>query len=274
MARIHFFELEDQSWFPASLRNWGTDFLKILATKIGMFTPAIPLIKEVLYKTREHHIIDIASGAGGSMLSIAKKLKQEIPDLKITLTDYYPNIPAYKETVRQSPEIFSYIEFPVDARKVPPTLKGLRTHFLSLHHFKPEMAKEIIQNAVEDGAPVAFFEGQERSVQNFLAIALSPISLFLLTPFIRPFSRGRFFFTYFVPVMPLFVLWDGFVSCLRTYTVPEMQQLIAEVPGSHLYDWKVGRLKNGPGILLYLIGTKKEDYTSTAKDQLSAKHTS
>ena len=232
MARIHLFELEDQRWFPASWRNWGTDFLKTLATKTNMFAPAIPLIKEALQKSGEHRIIDVASGAGGSMLSIGKELKRDIPELKITLTDYYPNIPAYEETVRQSPEVFSFMAAPVDARQVPETLKGLRTHFLSLHHFKPDMAKSIIQHAVEQGAPIAFFEAQERSIQNLTAIALSPITLFLLTPFIRPFSWGRLFFTYLLPVIPLFVLWDGFVSCLRTYMVSEMQQLIQEVPNN------------------------------------------
>lgn len=202
------------------------------------------------------------------MLSIGKKLKQEISELKITLTDYYPNIPAYEETVRQSPEIFNFVAVPVDARQVPESLKGLRTHFLFLHHSKPDMAKSILQDAVESGAPVAFFEGQERSIQNFTAIALSPISLIVLTPFIRPFSWGRLFFSYLLPVISLFVLWDGFVSCLRTYTVAEMQQLIQEVPNSHLYEWKVGRLKKGPGILLYLIGTKRAVPSSTAAANL------
>lgn len=257
MARIHLFELEDQPWFPVALRNWGTDFLKTLAIKTRMFAPAIPLIKEALQKCGEHRIIDIASGAGGSMLSIGKKLKQEIPDLKITLTDLYPNIPAFEETVSRDPDTFDFFATPVDARQVPRSLPGLRTHFLSLHHFKPEMAIEILQNAVENNAPVAFFEAQERSVLNLIAVILSPITLFLITPLIRPFSWSRLLFTYLIPVMPVFVLWDGLISCLRTYTVPEMQQLIRQVRDQHLYHWETGRLQSGPGVLLYLIGTRK-----------------
>lgn len=136
------------------------------------------------------------------------------------------------------------------------------------------MAKRIIRNAVESGAPVAFFEAQERSIRNLIAVAFSPVSLFLLTPCIRPFSWSRLFFTYLFPVIPLFVLWDGFVSCLRTYTVAEMQQLIHQVPNNHHYDWKVGRLKNGPGILLYLIGTKKAVLPPTGETGWSAEQTS
>lgn len=219
-----------------------------------MFDAAIPLIKEVLQKSGETRIIDIASGAGGSMLSIGKKLKEEIPGLRIVLSDYYPNIPAYVETVKQHPEIFSFVAAPVDACAVPKNLKGLRTHFLSLHHFKPEMAKKIIQDAIENNAPIAFFEAQERSLQHIMGVALAPLFVFLLTPFIKPFSLRRLFFTYALPVLPLFVLWDGMVSCLRTYSEREMHQLILEVPDHQLYDWKIARLKKGHRTMLYLLG--------------------
>ncbi len=71
----------------------------------------------------------------------------------------------------------------------------------------------------------------------------------LTTPFIRPFKLSRVLFTYLIPVVPLFIWWDGIVSSLRTYSVSEMNDLILNVEGSDIFDWDVGKRKYGPGIV-------------------------
>jgi hypothetical protein len=38
--------------------------------------------------------------------------------------------------------------------------------------------------------------------------------------------------TYLLPVVPLVVLFDGIVSCWRTYTVAELAEFTAELSGS------------------------------------------
>ena len=91
-----------------------------------------------------------------------------------------------------------------------------------------------------------------------LAMLFSPISVLLTTPFIKPFKLGRLLFTYLIPIVPLFVLWDGVVSCLRTYSVKEMETLVASLQHSDTYNWEIGRIKSGPGVVLYLLGTKKD----------------
>ncbi|NOQ71731.1 MAG: hypothetical protein GQ574_07015 [Crocinitomix sp.] len=57
--------------------------------------------------------------------------------------------------------------------------------------------------------------------------------------------------------MPLFVLWDGIVSSLRTYSVKEMNALVAGLDGAGKFDWDIKRVKSGPSVVLYLLGTKK-----------------
>ncbi|SHM52145.1 hypothetical protein SAMN04488057_1026 [Cyclobacterium lianum] len=37
MGRIHLFEFEDLEWFPAFLRDYGTDFLQFLSNKTKMY---------------------------------------------------------------------------------------------------------------------------------------------------------------------------------------------------------------------------------------------
>ena len=256
MNRIHLIEFEDQPWFPGFLRNYMTDLLQFLANKSKLFKPSIGILDEMLKSSKENNIIDLGSGGGGGLLYIAEELVKAHPDLNILMTDLYPNISAFEYTKRQN-EIFSYETESIDARNVANDLKGLRTQFLSLHHFRPDDAKAILQNAIDSKSNIAIFEGQERSITSILAMVLSPISVLLLTPFIKPFKFGRIIFTYLIPLVPIFVLWDGIVSSLRTYSVREMEVLVADLKHQDLYEWNIGRVKSGPGVNLYLTGKLK-----------------
>lgn len=257
MGRIHLFEFEDQKWFPASIRDYGTDFLQYLSNKTKLFNPIAPIIIKGLEKSGEHQIIDLGSGGGGGFLSLNEELLKSDPEIKILLSDYYPNITAFEHTKNQSSNIY-FIATPVDARDVPKDLHGLRTQFLSLHHFRPEDARKILQNAVDAKSGIAIFEAQERSFPSLLAMFLSPISVLLTSPFIRPFKIGRIIFTYLIPIVPLFVWWDGIVSSLRTYSEAEMHELVKSLDMHETFDWEIGRVKSGPGVVLYLLGTVRK----------------
>ncbi len=109
--------------------------------------------------------------------------------------------------------------------------------FLSLHHFKPVDASQILQNAVDSGNSIAIFEAQERSFSSIFAMIFSPITVLLTTPFIRPFKIGRLVFTYLFPIIPLFVMWDGIVSAFRTYFKKEMYNLMDGLKNSRFLSY-------------------------------------
>lgn len=256
MPRLHLFEFEDQKWFPSFLRNYGTDFLQFLSNKTKMYKPIIPILQKGLEEADTKQIIDLGSGGGGGLIWLNAELKKEVRELRITLTDYFPNIPAFEQTKKQADNI-GFIAEPIDARQVPKSLEGLRTQFLSLHHFRPKDAQLILQSAVNSKQGIAIFEGQERSVPSLIAMLFSPITVLLMTPFIRPFKLGRILFTYLIPIVPLFVLWDGLVSSLRTYSVEEMQTLVDQLDNKDSFNWEIGRIKSGPSAILYLLGMPK-----------------
>ena len=256
MARIHLFEFEDFQWFPAFIRNYMTDFLQFVSNRFDIYKGIVPRLSNVIQQTGSTQIIDLASGGGGGLLRLSEHLREAHPDLKIVLTDFYPNIPAFKHTVAQS-AVFKYHSSSVNAMDVPEELTGLRTQFLSLHHFRPDDAVKILQNAVDSGNPIALFESQERNLKSIVSMIFSPLSVIFTTPFIRPFKVGRIIFTYLIPIVPLFILWDGIVSALRTYSEAEMQALVAQVKGHENYVWEIGRQKSGPASIPYLIGYKK-----------------
>ncbi|MFT3795503.1 hypothetical protein [Flavobacterium sp.] len=256
MKRIHLFEFEDQQWFPTFLRNYVTDFLQFLSNKANMFQSVLPVIEKGLQKSGGNRIIDLASGGGGGLIRVNQELRKTHPDLKITMTDYYPNLHAFAYTQKQATN-FDFIATSVDAMHVPETLKGLRTQFLSFHHFRPNDARQILQNAVDAQSAIAIFEGQERSAASIIAMIFSPISVLLTTPLIRPFKLGRIVFTYLIPIVPLIVLWDGIVSSLRTYSVAEMHELVSQLDHKDDFEWEIARVKSGPAHVLYLLGYPK-----------------
>ncbi|PWG04465.1 hypothetical protein [Polaribacter aquimarinus] len=256
MSRVHLFEIADFKWFPQFLRNYLTDFLQFLSNKTKLYKPIITVIEKGLDLCKTNQIIDLASGGGGGLLWLNSELQQTNPDLKILLTDYFPNITAFEFTKKQANNI-EYVSNSVDARNVPKNLKGLRTQFLSFHHFKPIDAKLILQNAIDSNTAIAIFEAQERTIPSILAMLFSPISVLVTTPFIKPFKIGRIIFTYLIPIIPIVTLWDGIVSSLRTYSVKEMTELVNQLDNKDDFYWDINRIKSGPGAILYLLGTPK-----------------
>ena len=51
---------------------------------------------------------------------------------------------------------------------------------------------------------------------------LTPIAV---TPLIRPLRWSRLLWTYLIPLVPVITLFEGLVSCLRTYSVQELHDL-------------------------------------------------
>ena len=138
---------------------------------------------------------------------------------------------------------------------IPRDLKCFRTQFLSFHHFRLKDAKAILQNAIDRNQAIGIFEAQQRDVKNLVERFLSPLSLLLLTPFIKPFKFDRIIFTYLIPVLPLITLWDGVISVLRTYTVKELKGMISELRNNDSFDWEVDIVKANSFAILYLLGT-------------------
>ncbi|MEZ4932986.1 MAG: hypothetical protein R2788_12820 [Saprospiraceae bacterium] len=154
-------------------------------------------------------------------------------------------------------EAFKYVPESINAG-CSQQLKGFRTQFLSFHHLLYEDAKQILQNAVDAKMPIAIFEIQERNSGNYvLKNMFSPIMVLLTAPFIRPFSIGRLVFTYLIPIVPFFILWDGVVSVLRTYTLDEMKQMTTELKTCTHFKWEIEKIKDGPITVIYLLGYPK-----------------
>ena len=139
--------------------------------------------------------------------------------------------------------------------KVPGELRGFRTMFTSFHHFPPEEARAILQNAVDEGQNIGVFEMTKRAPLTIALMFPWAIMPLFFTPWIRPFRWSRLFWTYVVPVVPFVFLFDGIVSCLRTYRPEELREMVDQLTVNG-YRWEIGEQSGAPAemAITYLIG--------------------
>ncbi|MEM7390892.1 MAG: hypothetical protein AAF492_00985, partial [Verrucomicrobiota bacterium] len=120
--------------------------------------------------------------------------------------------------------------------------------------FRPRDVEQIFENAIRSEVPIVIFEAQRRDMEHVIRFSLSPIAVLLLTPFIRPFSIPRLFFTYLIPLVPLIVLWDGVVSVLRTYTNEELEGMARSVDVNHRFLWSSELILKGQQKIQMFVG--------------------
>lgn len=256
MTRKHLVELEDLPWFPAILRDGGTAFLEFAERMSGHGRMLMPPLARALQETGATRIVDLCSGGGGPVASMADELARAGHTLPVVLTDRYPNLPAFEHAASGSAGRVTGWAESVDATAVPPSLSGFRTVFNAFHHFPPQLARAVLQDAVNQAQPIGVFEVVSREAPMLLGILLTPITVTLSMPFWRPFRWPWIVWTWLLPVMQPFVLWDGLVSWLRIYSVDELRALVEtlDAPG---WKWDIGTIQFGNAPLhgTYLIGT-------------------
>jgi hypothetical protein len=234
--RLHLVEIHDLPSCPPSLRDALTDFLAFAENLAGAYDPVGPLLGRAVARTKARRIVDLCSGAGGPWPRLATEV-----GVPVVLTDLYPHGDAI---VR------------VDARAVPEELDGFRTIFTAFHHFRPTDARAILADAVHRGQGIGVFEIARRAPLEIAVIAFTWLGTLLAVPFVRPWRWSRVLWTYLPPVLPVVGTFDGVVSCLRTYSKSELQELVR---GLDTYDWEIGDFRGGWSPLRgsYLIGVPK-----------------
>jgi hypothetical protein len=252
MRRLHLFEFNDQGWVPAWFRECETDYLHTVLERMRSFDRVVPLLADLVRDSGSERIVDLCSGGGGPMLSLQGELSRALgSELPVLLTDVFPS-DSGRDRVAGHPGL-SYREKPVDATRVPGDLHGTRTLFDGLHHFRPVDARRVLEDAARAGASVAAFEISNRKLLQLLTSPLIVVAVLLVTPIIRPFSWRRLLFTYLVPLLPLAIWWDGLVSNLRAYTVPELEEMTRELGGPG-YAFEAGTLPAGPATITWITG--------------------
>jgi len=255
MRRVHAFELHELSGCPDLFRRIATDYLRTVGTVFRAFEPITPLLAGALAASGHERVVDLCSGGGGPIVGLAESARERLGFApEVVLTDLHPNAAAFAWAKAAASVPVRAELAGIDARAVPDRLKGVRTIFDAFHHFRPADARKILADAAARRAPILIVEATERSVAAVFGMLLFvPLLVLLLTPFVRPFSVGRLVFTYLLPIAVPLILFDGVVSCLRSYTLAELRAL-SDGLESGTYRFHSGTKRSRGQRLTYLLG--------------------
>lgn len=250
IPRLHLVELHDLAWFPASIREYLTNSLAFFwALQLPGGRSGARVASEVLVRLVGQggaRIVDLCSGGGGPVAALASHLPQGV---RVRLTDLYPNLPAFQAAASAHPGVIDFSPTPVNATQCSEPCE-LRTQFASFHHFAPNSAVALLADAVRASQAIAIFEYTERTLLTTVLYLLGLVPLvLLLTPFMPRLTLHRLFFTYCIPVVPAVLLFDGIVSCLRTYTKEEFLRLARRADPQEHFDWVVTETTANWGIM-------------------------
>ncbi len=271
MRRIHLFELTDLTWYPQTFRDIQTDYLQFVTTRGSGHENLVPLFAKALGAAGTNEIVDLCSGGTGPWLRLREQLLQAGLPMTVKLTDKYPHPEAVRKWDEASQLGIEYLTEPVDALNVPPHMTGMRTLFEGFHHFNPEQASAILEDAFNKRVAIGIFEASLKPPLGWLILLLSPLMTLLgylfTAPFITPRTFSRFLWTYLIPVVPLVTCWDGVISFLRVYSIEELKALTDPFKSGD-YTWESGLVSSGTPIFdyVYLIGYPMRATTAGIKE--------
>ncbi|KAL2133998.1 hypothetical protein VTI74DRAFT_1251 [Chaetomium olivicolor] len=307
VPRMHVFEIADFPWFPNFLRAYFQAALTAAwTTHIPLLQTSSParLVARLLtthlspYDLGSYTIIDFCAGGGGPTPSIERHLNRSLGPsttangsssstepaaataVKFVLTDLHPHTELWSQAAAESSNV-EYVPYPVDAGAVPEAVVGkyrgrakkvFRLFNLAFHHFDDGLARKVLRDAVQGagrGEGFGIFELQDRGMAGFLSCCLFGIGTLIMAPYYawlwgEPLAL---FFTYLVPILPAVLVFDGWMSCLRTRTPDEVEALLrtcgvdggeSEIAkweiksGSETFMWPVGNVN-------WIIAVKREE---------------
>ncbi|OBT86893.1 hypothetical protein VE02_03853 [Pseudogymnoascus sp. 03VT05] len=251
------------------------------------------VVSSIIYKTLDESVtkytyVDFCAGAGGPTPCIERELNQKLAKTKssseptgpgatrvvngepnesvrFVMTDLHPHIADWKEACSKSKNL-TFVSEPVDATNASADLilndgkKVFRMFNLAFHHFDDSLGRDILKNTLKTSDGFGIFELSERTPSSLLMITLMGFLFFFITPFYFWRSPGHLFFTYIIPIIPFVVVFDGYVSSLRTRTAGELQSLL-KTSGGDMDGWSIrsGRdMHTEPlGYVTWVIGVKE-----------------
>ncbi|GLB02706.1 hypothetical protein AtubIFM57258_006169 [Aspergillus tubingensis] len=263
LPRLHLFEIADQPWCP----HKAIEYAQLCLThcwnlrlppiaKASSAEVACEVLADNFPDLSSFTFVDLGSGAGGPSATFERLLNarlraQHLLPAQFLLTDLNPSPREWAALTKQQENI-SYISEPVDASKcgrlVPQNRKECRMFNVAFHHFDDPLAIPMLRSAIESADAFIIFELTARDLSSMLILpGLILIACqYTLLRFWR--SPLHLIFTFVVPLAPLLMVFDGFVSIMRCRTSAELRDLVRRTDAPGLENWE---FRSGKSPVMY-----------------------
>lgn len=221
-----------------------------------------------LRKPEEYTFVDICAGAGGPTPTIEQRVNETLeasgkPAAKFLLTDLHPHVEQWQSLAKRRENI-SYISDPVDAADAKALTesgkKECRIFSLGFHHLDDVVAKGVLRSAIKDADAFVIFELQDRSLLSLVNVTVASLGASIISVFFFWQEPLHLLFTYLMPIVPFVLIFDGYVSSMRTRTPEEIMALMQVQKDLDLSSWDFGHSRKmilwPVGFLHYFAGVK------------------
>ncbi len=209
-------ELEDYENFPAFLRNYQTEYIGFAVSQLRIYDVFIDLVRTQGLSAES--MTDLCSGSGEPALSVYQNCRCFE---RLVLSDKHP------ESILSNERLLNYAVRQYDVLKMDFRSDTCYTMFNSFHHFSDSDKVKIMRNISESGSKGFIVEILEPTLINlFKVILATTFGVLLLSPFVRPYSLGRIFFTYVLPINVLTITIDGVLSVLKSKTRDQYREML------------------------------------------------
>lgn len=254
MKRVQLFEFEDFDWFPSKIRTGMTHVLVVFLRLMGTAKVLAILLQKAKSKLSFKQIVDLGSGSGGVMPEAVKVMNEsEDEQTKLILSDLHPNQEFIKHFNGLSDEGMRYYTESLDATDLNNSPGGIKTMINSFHHMPEDNARAILKSAVENNESILIYEISQNKIPLLiwalflpLSIPLLILSVFLMTPFVKPLSWHQILFTYIIPIIPICYAWDGQASLPRIYSFGDIKNMINDLSDDS-YQWTIEAAEKANG---------------------------
>jgi hypothetical protein len=223
-------ELEDLPYFPSFLRDFQTEFIGFVVSRLDVYRSFINYLRSL--SAPKLTMVDLCSGSGDTAMYVFKE-SNCFHDL--VLSDKFPNRSFRSDKI-------SYLSGSRDVLAMEFDPGVCYTMFNAFHHFKDEDKLKIAKKIVASKSKSFFVEILEPNIICFLKVLfITTAGNLLFTPFVRPFSPSRIFFTYIIPINMLSITYDGIISVFKSGTLNKYRKLFSGYENSI----KVFKLEKG-----------------------------
>jgi hypothetical protein len=243
LPRLQLFEFNDAPWAPAAPKELIVEALSRTLRWGRVLRGVVEPLRQLLDETGCDEVLDLASGAGGPAQVLVEELQASgRASPRFLLTDLQPHVEEWDQLKQLYPESIDYVAEPVDATKMDPQLAKGRVQLVinALHHFPPELARDVLLSACQHAPGIFIAEGLIRHPRSLMAISVPGIPALYASALVSKRHRvAKAALTWLCPAMLAASFWDGAVSTLRMYSEEELRELVREAPAE--WRWDYGR---------------------------------
>ena len=217
-------EIHQLDWIPGFLKQRQLEQILPILRAIHFDRKLLALFNRLKEKTKAKEFLDLGSGAGNVVEFLVRNTEGPYT---YAISDLQPCLKSYDEIKHRNQGRIDFVPYSVDLCQADGILKNKAvTIITTFHELDRREAQKAINNLLGYSKGFLIAEPIDKSAGQLFRLPWIVLYFWLVPLWTKPRTFSRLFFTWLVPVLPLFHMHDGLISLLRSYTKLDFVKLL------------------------------------------------